>query len=736
MATKQPLNKRQEAAVHVSATTNCLVLSGAGTGKTSVLAHRIAHLIRDHGYQPNEILTLTFTNKAAREMKQRIKGLLSAYYNPKWAGTFHSIGRKFIDSHSHQCGWQKPIQIIDSSEQAALIKNIFKELKEDFEKEDVKNCQSFINSNKEKGIRSEDISISKDKPLQNRLLKYYQIYEKKVREGNLLDFSELILSPVELFSQRDIQMLYSGHFKAILIDEFQDTSQLQFEWVTKIANNKVPIFAVGDDDQSIYGWRGADSGILFRFQKELKGVELIKLEQNYRSTSVILDCANHLITNNKSRLEKKLWTSQSGGNLLTLIVAPNEHLEAKEVLSQIKKWSDKGIELGNIAILYRLNRFSRLLEQKFIQNDMSYIIYGGLSFFERKEVKDVLSYLRFIRNHKDTVSFERIINTPSRKVGNQTLLKIRNYMEENSIDAYTAIKNMVKAKLFTNQLTNNLKNFIEIISRGKVLLEEEELPKAIKKIIELSGLFEYYKKESERTITSNDRAENLGELVSSAKDFVKDLEDAEENEAEMVEGKKVTKLQIAELFIDKCALGDYDEEKEVGKDDQSQAVKLMTVHSAKGLEFEAVIIVGMEQGAFPHLGFDSKVDIDEERRLCYVAITRAKKELVMTAATNRTIFGSKQLQSVSSFIDELPKEKIARIYRDLPEIQETTVSSYSNPVDNYPDCAIGAIVNHPQFGTGKIIMIDNQGEDTRIKVKFKYSGLRTLLLKYAPLTFN
>ncbi|MDI9347439.1 MAG: 3'-5' exonuclease [Methylacidiphilales bacterium] len=712
-----PLNPEQQIAVELPVDQHGLILSGAGTGKTRVLAYRVAHLIMNGGLRSNEILILTFTNKASREMKHRVRSLLGGNISLPWAGTFHGVGRKFIEKHTAESGWEKPFQIMDSQDQFSFIKKLLLEQSSQTpEKEKIKGLQFFINKNKENGYRAHSIPANALQNYEYPLVPLYKIYEARTKENRLLDFAELILKPVELFKQDAIANHYHSVFKAILIDEFQDTSPLQYSWLRFLSRDVIPMFAVGDDDQSIYGWRGADAKVLQQFHEELRNVKLIKLEQNYRSNATILSLANFLISHNKNRLGKKLWTERKDGEFAKHLVVSNEHSEAKKIAERIQALLQQGVPANEIAVLYRLNRLSRLIEQQVLQRGIACEVYGGVSFFAREEIKNALAYIRLARNPHDMVSFERVVNVPMRGIGEKSLEQIKTYARDHACSDYTALSQLVAGSQLPPRVLANAKTFIDGVAESIKEIATTPLAYSVKSIITRSGLLDYYKEKQKKSHLDIDRIENIGELVSAAKDYERD----QQSEFGLEPGA------LADLFLDKCALGDSDNETATSED----KIKLMTVHAAKGLEFKAVFIAGMEHGTFPHAGFEGEMDLEEERRLCYVAITRAKEQLTLTSCLSRTIFGSHQTSIASCFFKELPEQLIVTC-QELDEIthqsRPTHYSSENATSKNHTR------VRHPLFGIGLIIETKGEGDDLQVLVRFDKLGSRWLMAKYANL---
>jgi len=718
-----------------------LVLAGAGSGKTRVLVQRIAWLVRHEGLSPHEILAVTFTNKAAKEMRLRLEAELSMSLRSMWVGTFHGLAHRLLRTHWQEAGLPQHFQILDSDDQLSLLKRLMKELNIDTESTPAKQVQSFINSHKEEGRRADHVLARGQ--FERRLQEIYQSYEALCQRQGLVDFAELLLKSLEVL--RDTPPLlkhYQQRFSNLLVDEFQDTNSLQYAWLKLLRGTSGCILAVGDDDQSIYGWRGAKIENIHNFTKDFAGSQLLKLEQNYRSTSTILNAANALIKNNHERLGKSLWTAGQAGDPIRVYAAFNEQDEARFIVDIIAQHVKKGGLRSDCAILYRSNAQSRSLEEAFLRQGMPYRVYGGHRFYERMEIKNALAYLKLIVNRQDDSAFERIINTPTRGIGTTSLEKIRAYARDEGLSLWDASVEMVTKRLLTGRAVTCVQLFIELIER----MDEESLPLSLRESVELtlelSELMEFHAKEKgEKGLA---RVENLKELISAVHHYepVLTLED-ETNEAINLEGRQALAVFLTEASLD---AGDRQAEEE------EDAAQLMTLHTAKGLEFPLVFLAGMEEGLFPHsMAMESGDNgLEEERRLCYVGITRAMKTLYMTHAETRRIFGQEKYCRPSRFLTELPAELLNEVRlsasvsrpmhfaNDRPKpagVRVGGVNSLSGAKESAAaaNLRIGQRVEHKKFGVGVILHAEGEGERTRLLINFEGVGEKWLVLGFAPL---
>ncbi len=693
---------------------NLLILAGAGSGKTRVLTHRIAFLIRTGQASAYGILAVTFTNKAAKEMRGRIEGLLGMPTSGMWVGTFHGIAHRLLRAHWQEAGLPQAFSILDSEDQYRLIRRLLREMNLDENQWPPKQIQWYINGKKDEGLRPSHIDTYGDYHAEH-MVKVYRAYEEACERNGVVDFAELLLRAHELLRDKpEVLAHYRKRFRHILVDEFQDTNAIQYAWLRLLAGDSGEMFVVGDDDQSIYGWRGAKVENIHKYQKELADVHLIRLEQNYRSTETILSAANVLIANNTDRLGKELWTEGEKGEAIKLYTAFNELDEARFVVEQIADWVRLGNRRDEAAILYRSNAQSRVLEEALMYAQMPYRIYGGLRFFERAEIKDALAYLKLLVNRGDDPSFERVVNTPTRGIGNRTVEVIRERARANGISMWQSATEIVAEKVLPARATNAVAAFLELIGSLTRETEEQPLDERVEHVIQHSGLIEHFNKEKGEK--GRARVENLEELVSAARQFEYDDDEG---------------LDDLSAFLAHAAL----EAGEGQADAYEDAVQLMTLHTAKGLEFPLVFMVGMEEGLFPHqLSIDEAGRLEEERRLAYVGMTRAMKQLYITHAEVRRLYGDEKYTRPSRFISEIPADF-------LEEVRMR--GSVSQPVfrreqagmaqDSDSGLQLGQQVSHPKFGLGTVLQCEGSGAQTRVQVNFDEVGSKWLVLAYAKL---
>lgn len=698
-----------------------LVLAGAGSGKTRVLVHRIAWLCNVEGASPYGLLAVTFTNKAAAEMRGRVENLLGTSLAGMWVGTFHGIAHRMLRAHWQQANLPQSFQILDSEDQSRLVKRIMKGLELDESKWPAKQAQWFINARKDEGLRAGQIQDSGDLTTR-QFIRIYVAYEAACQRAGVVDFAELLLRSLELLkNNQDILNHYRHRFQHVLVDEFQDTNEIQYNWLRMIAGENTPIFAVGDDDQSIYGWRGARIENIFSFSKDHNDTQTFRLEQNYRSTSTILSAANELISNNQGRLGKNLWTKGNQGTPIQLYAAYNEHDEARFVVERVREWvSQQGRKHSEAAILYRSNSQSRVFEENLIAEQIPYRIYGGLRFFERAEIKDTLAYLRLISSRVDDPSFERIVNHPSRGIGDRTLQTIRDYARSESIPLWQATQQVLSKGELTARASNALKQFVSMIETLSEQCEGLELQEQVEQTIKVSGLQQHFEKD--RSEKGQSRVENLGELIEAARSFRYDSEEQEE-------------LTPMEVFLSTAALESGEGQASKWED----CVQLMTLHSAKGLEFPLVFLVGMEEGLFPSsMSMDEPGRVEEERRLCYVGITRARENLMMCYAETRRFYGNENYNPPSRFISEVPAELMVEV---RPRARVTQTVHRPEPMrkvkkhlqDNATGIQVGQRVKHKKFGEGVVLDQEGSGKTARVQIKFETNGAKWLVLAYANL---
>ncbi len=713
------LNEEQRAAV-TSTPGPALVLAGAGSGKTRVLVHRIAWLCQVEGMSPYGLLAVTFTNKAAAEMRGRVETLLDTNLSGMWVGTFHGIAHRMLRAHWHAANLPQTFQILDSEDQHRLVKRIMKGLELDESKWPVKQAQWFINARKDESLRANQIQDSGDLTTR-QLLRVYTAYEAACERAGVVDFAELLLRSLELLRHNeDILTHYRYRFGYLLVDEFQDTNSIQYEWLKLLAGKNTPVFAVGDDDQSIYGWRGARIENIFSFSKDYPDTQTFRLEQNYRSTSTILSAANGLIDHNQGRLGKKLWTQGNEGAPIQLYAAYNEHDEARFVIERIKEWVQQGRKYNEIAVLYRSNVQSRVFEENLIAQQVPYRIYGGLRFFERAEIKDALAYLRLSSSRIDDPAFERIVNHPPRGIGDRTLQIIRDHARSAAVPLWQATKAIIEQNTLATRAQTALNQFVALIERLSAELKDSALEDQVEHVIGLSGLQAHFEKD--RSEKGQSRVENLHELIEAARGFYYESE----------EGEELTEL---DAFLANAAL-------ESGEGQASKwddCVQLMTLHTAKGLEFPLVFLVGMEEGLFPSsMSMDEPGRVEEERRLCYVGITRAREHLMMCYAESRRHYGNENYNPPSRFINEVPADLVvevrprARVTQTAhrPDFMPKVKGSIS---DSESDIKVGQRVTHRKFGEGVVLDHEGNGNSARVQVKFEGSGSKWLVLSYANL---
>ena len=719
------LNPEQREAV-ASPLNHQLVLAGAGSGKTRVLVHRIAWLMQIEHISPGSILAVTFTNKAAKEMRHRVEELTGISPRHLWIGTFHSLAHRLLRTHWKQANLPENFQVIDSDDQLRLIKRIVRAMNIDENTYQPKQAQWYINEQKDEGLRAAHIQPFNDEWAQT-MVTIYGAYEEACQRAGMVDFAELLLRAHELWlNQPAVLAQYQNRFRYILVDEFQDTNSIQYAWLRVLAGKVVPVMAVGDDDQSIYGWRGARIENIQQFTKDFSGSQQIKLEQNYRSTSNILNAANAVIDNNPSRLGKKLWTNGEAGELISLYSAFNEQDEARFICDEIETWkkANPNKRYEHCAILYRSNAQSRVLEEAFIRTSLPYRIYGGQRFYDRLEIKNAMAYLRLLLNRHDDAALERVINVPARAIGEKTVQQLRSFAREHGTSLWQALEQSIRQKLLTPRAITSLSKFEELLDEMEVSTQNIELHEQVDHVIQNSGLIEHHQKEKGEKAQA--RLENLDELVTAAKSF--DPEAMQEIPPEGEEAVSYSSPMAA--FIDQAALDAGDSQ----ADEFEDSVQMMTLHSAKGLEFPLVFLAGVEEGLFPHkMSADDPNRLEEERRLCYVGITRAMEKLVMTYAESRRLHGQETFNSPSRFIREIPKEYLQEVR--LKSTVKKPVSNYfsTQSAKEATGLNIGQRVWHDKFGEGVILDMEGQGPQTRLQVSFDFDGTKWLVSAYANL---
>ena len=770
-----PLNDAQREAVTASGG-NRLVLAGAGSGKTRVLVHRIAWLIQVERAVPWSLLAVTFTNKAAREMRGRIEEILQQPLGGMWVGTFHGLAHRFLRAHWQDAGLPQHFQILDAEDQQRLVKRLLKEIQLDESRYPPRQVTGFINAQKDEGRRPEHLDDGGDF-FQRKLIEVYFEYQTACTRGGQVDFAELLLRTLELLRDRpDIRHHYQQRFAHILVDEFQDTNAIQYAWLRLLAGERDNLFLVGDDDQSIYGWRGAKVENMQRFQRDYPNTQVVRLEQNYRSTGTILKAANALIAHNPSRLGKNLWTQGGEGEPIQRYAAFNEVDEARFVVDRIRRYVvDAGYSRAECAILYRTTAQSRLFEEALLQAQIPYRVYGGLRFFERAEIKDAMAYLRLVANPDDDTAFERSVNNPPRGVGLRTLDSLREQAREARVSLWRAARDLAGSGALPPRAAAAVNQFLGLIDTHRARARDLNLEALTRDLIAAAGLAEHYRKEKDGK--GQDRIENLEQLVETARRFRHEMgwdyavpvtaeaspatsaqsspapSPATNAEASGPGGAQDTgPVENSDLdaFLALAAL----EAGDTQADDAEDAVQLMTLHSAKGLEFPIVFLVGAEEGLFPHsLSVQDPDRLEEERRLCYVGLTRAKQRLFICHAESRRFRGSEEYPFPSRFLREIPAELVEEVRAGGVSRTASSSSSSTWGRSAFPPAAarrptaaqasqaetgpggfhLGQRVLHPKFGEGVVLSSEGRGAAARIQINFQQEGTKWLVLAYARL---
>ncbi len=711
---------------------SALILAGAGSGKTRVLTTRIAWLIREGLASPHGILAVTFTNKAAREMLARVSAMLPLDPRGMWIGTFHGLSHRLLRAHQREANLPREFQILDSADQQSLLKRVMKGLNVDDEKFPPRQVAYYINANKESGLRASKVETTDY--VSRRMNEIYAAYDEQCQREGSVDFAELLLRTYELLeSNASLREHYRSRFGYILVDEFQDTNLLQYQWLKLMAGPDNSVFAVGDDDQSIYAFRGANVRNMQNFRRDFEVEHVIKLEQNYRSEANILDAANALIANNRGRLGKNLWTAAPGAEPLKLTQTMNDLEEADSVVERVRDLNRSGVKLADIAVFYRSNAQSRVLEHALFRAGVPYRVYGGLRFFERQEIKNALGYLRLVANPEDDGAFLRVVNFPARGIGIRTLDLLGEYARQNKTSLWKAAlaragresgtihpssliphpsRDAHPSSLIPHP-SKGVESFVALIESLRATCATLPLPEAIEHVIQQSGLRSHYESERE----GKDRVANLDELVSASQSFVAE-QDALQPENMLAE------------FLAHAALEAGDYQAAAGDD----ALQLMTVHAAKGLEFHSVFITGLEEGLFPHENSLNDPDgVEEERRLMYVALTRGKKRVYLSFTASRMLHGHTRYNIPSRFIREIPDKLIVRNAPVTFTRWGTMEAAAPSPQAEGP-FAVGHSVAHPKFGHGVIVNMEGRGLDARVQVNFREAGVKWLALEYARLT--
>jgi DNA helicase-2/ATP-dependent DNA helicase PcrA len=710
-----PLNEAQREAV-TAEPGPMLVLAGAGSGKTRVLAHRVAWLSQVLDVSPRSVLAVTFTNKAAAEMRGRIEALLKMPVSHLWIGTFHGLAHRLLRQHWREAGLPQTFTILDAEDQRRVVRRVIRGLDLDESQWVPREAQWYINARKDEGRRPAHIE-PRDDPQSITMLKIYEGYEAACEQGGLVDFAELLLRAHELWLENDTLLdHYRNRFRHLLVDEFQDTNTIQYAWLRVLAGATGHPFVVGDDDQSIYGWRGAKIENIQRFEHDFPGTRIVRLEQNYRSTGNILNAANGLIAHNESRLGKRLWTEGAEGDPVRIYAAFNERDEADFVVNRIRRYVDSGDARSAVAILYRSNAQSRTFEDALFNANIPYRVYGGLRFFERAEIKDALAYLRLIANRHDDPSFERVVNLPTRGIGQRTVEQLRAYARANTTSMWRAAGALATDGLAA-RAASAVKAFLNLIEQLDRDTRDLELYETVDHVIHATGLLEHHSKDKGER--GEAKVENLLEMVSAARGF--ETEDDSE-------------LSPLDAFLSHAAL----EAGEGQGDAWEDCVQLMTLHSAKGLEFPVVFLCGMEDGLFPHQrSIQDPGGLEEERRLCYVGATRAMRELYLCYAEQRRLHGSDSFALPSRFINEFPRECVEEI---RPRIEVTRPRAGAAPMRSPSltereagGLSLGQRVRHGKFGEGVVIGCEGHGHHARVQVNFEAAGTKILVLAYANL---
>lgn len=746
------LNDKQKEAV-IETEGPCLVIAGAGSGKTKVLTHKIAYLIEEKNIKPWNILAITFTNKAANEMKERITNLIGEVANDMWIGTFHSICVKILRKFIDRVGYNSDFVIFDTSDQKTLIKQCIRSLNLDDKIYTDRGVIAEISNSKNEMLTPMQYKLRTNNEIRKeKIAEIYEIYQRRLKENNALDFDDIINLTIQILTEnQDVLEYYSEKFKYVLVDEYQDTNKAQFTLITLLSGRHGNITVVGDNDQGIYSFRGADITNILNFEKDFPGTKIIKLEQNYRSTKAILDAANAVIKHNEKKYEKNLWTEKEGGKRPEVAILDNEYEEANFIVEQINRLKrEEYYKYSDFTVLYRTNAQSRSIEDIFRRENIPYKMIGGLKFYERKEIKDVIAYLRLIHNQADNLSLGRIINEPKRGIGQTSMEKIEAIAETNGISMYEVIKHTEQYGL--NKVFINSREFINTIEDLSSKKDEMLISELTKEVLNKTGYMKAL--ELENTAQAESRIENLNEFLTVAMEF--EEENAENSLAEFLESITLS--------------SDID-----GMEDKEDSVTLMTLHSAKGLEFPVVFLVGMEEGLFPsYRSIGEQRELEEERRLCYVGITRAKEYLFLTCAKQRTIFGSTSLNKISRFLEEIPKELLEGVEKlekphklkentewtygnnsnkkaisfviagsntnkPQPNFAFRTAESFLNNINTKPigvnlsKYKIGQTIYHKKFGEGIITEIAEEGDDLKIDISFEKVGHKRLMAKYANL---
>ncbi|XOZ32550.1 DNA helicase II [Halomonadaceae bacterium KBTZ08] len=706
-----PLNDAQREAV-TAPDSHVLVLAGAGSGKTRVLVHRIAWLIQVEQVPASSIMAVTFTNKAAREMRGRIEEMLQLPTRGMWIGTFHGLAHRLLRAHCQDAGLPENFQVLDADDQLRLVKRVMRELQLDESRWPPKQAQWFINSSKDEGLRPDHIEDHGD-VFTTTLINVYREYQKNCQRSGLVDFGELLLRSHELWLEKpELRAHYQSRFRHMLVDEFQDTNAVQYAWLRVLSGDRVPLTIVGDDDQSIYGWRGARIENIQQFQQDFGSSRMVRLEQNYRSTQTILEAANAVIANNQGRLGKDLWTDGETGEPIDLYAAFNEQDEANYIADTISDWAQQGNARSECAILYRSNAQSRVLEESLLRQGIPYRVYGGLRFYDRQEIRNALAYMRLVNYRHDDAAFERVVNIPTRGVGAKALETVREAAGREGVSLWQATVNLLHHQLLKGKARTGLQTFVDLIENLADNHENQPLHSLAERAVRETGLRDYHGKEKGEK--GQARVENLDELVGATREFR--VEDDQNPLSE---------------FVARAAMDAGESQAEEDED----SVQLMTLHSAKGLEYPMVFLTGMEEGLFPHsMSAEEPGRMEEERRLAYVGMTRAMRKLTLTYAESRKLYGQERFNAPSRFIREIPDDHMREVRLRNTVSRPTMFSNAGSAVSNETETGfqLGQRVVHPKFGEGIVMNAEGAGSHARVQVNFA-EGSKWLVLAYAPL---
>ena len=717
----EPLNDAQREAV-TAPPGHLLVLAGAGSGKTRVLVHRVAWLLATREATPFGVLAVTFTNKAASEMRNRIESMLGRPVGGMWVGTFHGLAHRLLRAHWRDADLREDFQILDSEDQLRCIRRVLRDLDLDEQRWPPRQVQGFINARKDEGLRAEHLESRGDHWME-RMVRIYATYQEMCERTGVVDFAELLLRCHELLRDRDdVLAHYRERFRHILVDEFQDTNTIQYAWLRLLAGSDGHLCCVGDDDQSVYGWRGARIENILQFPRDFADVATVRLERNYRSSGNILAAANALIANNHGRMGKNLWTEDGDGEPIDVYAGFNDIDEARFIVSRIRQWVDSGGRRDEVAILYRVSAQSRVLEEALLAQGVAYRVYGGLRFYERAEIKNALAYCRLVANRDDDAAFERVVNLPPRGIGARTVDILRAEAKERGESLWAATRRVIAGGIASPRAVGALRGFLELIDDIARGFDDVALHEQIESALERSGRLEYYRQE--KVDRAQTRIENLQELVIAAGQFSFDGDDREPQDP-------------LTAFLSHAALESGEEQAAEGED----LVSLMTLHAAKGLEFPCIFVCGMEEGLFPHSrSSDDPGKLEEERRLCYVGMTRAKRKLCMSYAESRRLYGgSDRYSTPSRFLRELPPERIEEVRlrgtvsRPGLRVAPRRRAAAEPMHDDSNGLRLGQRVQHPKFGEGVVLMYEGQGAHARVQVNFEAAGSKWLVVGYANL---